>query len=120
MWQENVEIVRQVIAAIRSDDWRQGSTRSSRTRTRESSSGRCSPTSKARPTEATTGSAATSAIGPDAVFAHVRVRGIGRGSGLTMKVRVAVAFVLSDGKLLRMHSYPTRAEAVKAAGLSEQ
>jgi ketosteroid isomerase-like protein len=57
-------------------------------------------------------------IGPDMVFADINLRAIGH-SGIAVEQHVAVVFVTSKGKVLSMHSYPTRAEALDAVGLRE-
>jgi ketosteroid isomerase-like protein len=56
---------------------------------------------------------------PDTVFATFRFRAIGKDSGVPVEARLGVVFVLSDGKLLRGHTYPSREQALEAAGLSE-
>jgi ketosteroid isomerase-like protein len=58
-------------------------------------------------------------IEPDTVFADIHFRAIGQDSGVAVEARTAVVFVLSQGKLLSIHSYPTRAEALEAVGLRE-
>ena len=57
--------------------------------------------------------------GPDTVLATIRFRAVGKHSGAPIDARLAVVFVLSDDKLLRGRTYPTREEALEAAGLSE-
>jgi ketosteroid isomerase-like protein len=56
---------------------------------------------------------------PDTVFATFRFRAIGKDSGVPVEARLGVVCVLSDGKLLRGHTYPSREQALEAAGLSE-
>jgi ketosteroid isomerase-like protein len=55
-------------------------------------------------------------IGPDTLFANIHFRAVGH-SGASVEARTAVVCVLSKGKFLSMHSYPTRAEALEAVGL---
>jgi ketosteroid isomerase-like protein len=57
-------------------------------------------------------------VSPDAVLTGVTFRAIGQ-SGVNVELRSAVVWVLSDGKVVRIHSYPSRQEALEAAGLSE-
>jgi ketosteroid isomerase-like protein len=57
--------------------------------------------------------------GPDTVLATIRFRALGKDSGAPIEARLAVVFVLSDGKLLRGRTYPSRGEALEAVGLSE-
>ena len=58
-------------------------------------------------------------IAPDTVFTEVQFRAIGKDSGVTVEGHNAVVFVLSEGKVMRVHSYQSRDEALEAAGLSE-
>jgi ketosteroid isomerase-like protein len=58
-------------------------------------------------------------VGPDTVVATVRFHSIGRDSGVPVEVRLASVFVLSRGKLLRGRTFPSREEALDAAGFSE-
>jgi ketosteroid isomerase-like protein len=55
-------------------------------------------------------------LGSNTVLATVRFRAIGKHSGVPVEARLGVVFVLSDGKLLRGHTYPSREEALEAAG----
>ena len=57
--------------------------------------------------------------GPDTVVATMRFRATGKHSGAPIEARLGVVFVLSDGKLLRGHTYQSRDEALEAVGLSE-
>ena len=57
-------------------------------------------------------------VGPDTVFASIRFRAVGKDSGAPVDARLGALFVLSEGKLLRGHTYPSREEALEAAGLS--
>jgi len=57
--------------------------------------------------------------GPDTVFASIRTRVVGRGSGAPVEAQLGVVFVLSEGKIVRGRTYPTRAEALEAVGLGE-
>jgi ketosteroid isomerase-like protein len=58
-------------------------------------------------------------VSPDAVLVDNRFQGVGRESGMEVELRSAIVFVLADGKCVRCLSYPTRAEALEAAGLEE-
>jgi ketosteroid isomerase-like protein len=58
-------------------------------------------------------------VGPNTVFATVRFRAIGKDSGVPVEARLGFVCVLSDGKLLRGHTYPSREEALEAVGLRE-
>jgi ketosteroid isomerase-like protein len=51
---------------------------------------------------------------PNTVVATVRFHGIGKDSGVPIEARLGVVFVLSEGKLLRGHAYPSREEAFEA------
>jgi ketosteroid isomerase-like protein len=57
-------------------------------------------------------------MSPDTVFATIRFRAIGKDSGVPIEARLGSVFVLSRGKLLRGRTYPSREEALEAAGLS--
>ena len=58
-------------------------------------------------------------VGPDTVVATFRFSAVGKDSGAPIEARLAVVFVLSDGKLVRGRTYPSREEALQAVGLSE-
>lgn len=53
-------------------------------------------------------------IKPGTVVGEARWRGIGRDSGVAMELRIAGAFELAAGKLVRVSMYPTREEALQA------
>ena len=55
----------------------------------------------------------------DRVFVTVRFHGRGRASGVEVETRFYEVYTLRDGKVLRIDEYERRAEARKAAGLSE-
>ena len=55
----------------------------------------------------------------DAVLVTVRYVGRGESTGLEIDQTFASLYWLQDGKTVRMRDYPTRAEALEAAGLSE-
>ena len=57
--------------------------------------------------------------GPDTVLATIRFRATGKHSGAPIEARLGVVFVLSDGKLLRGRTYQSRDEALEAVGLRE-
>ncbi|MBA2763668.1 MAG: nuclear transport factor 2 family protein [Thermoleophilaceae bacterium] len=58
-------------------------------------------------------------VGTDTVVAVVRSRLTGKASGVPIEAGLAVVFVLSQGKVLRGQAYPSRQEALEAVGLSE-
>ncbi|MGH2956831.1 MAG: nuclear transport factor 2 family protein [Solirubrobacterales bacterium] len=58
-------------------------------------------------------------VGPDAVLVDSIFHAVGKDSGLQIELRNAALFVLSEGKIVRCLAYPTREEALEAAGLSE-
>jgi ketosteroid isomerase-like protein len=58
-------------------------------------------------------------IQPDVVVVDNLFRGVGKRSGVPIEVHLGVVFVLSAGKLVQIHSYPTREEALEAAGIRE-
>lgn len=59
-----------------------------------------------------------SAIGPGLVLTESVFRGIGR-SGVEVELHSDILWTLIDGRIIRMHSYPSREEALEAAGPSE-
>ena len=54
----------------------------------------------------------------DRVFVSGRFHGRGRASGVEVDTHLYEAYVLRDGKVLRIDEYELRAEALEAAGLS--
>ena len=59
-------------------------------------------------------------VGPRTVFATVRFFATGKESGVAVEARLGLVAVLSNqGKVLRGHVYPSREEALEAAGLSD-
>ncbi len=58
-------------------------------------------------------------VGPDTVFASIRTRVVGRGSGAAAEAQLGVVFVLSAGRIVRGQTYVTREEALEAVGLRE-
>jgi ketosteroid isomerase-like protein len=56
----------------------------------------------------------------DHVFVTVHYQGRGRGSGILIDARVYHVYTLRDGKCVRKVEFTDRAEALEAAGLSEQ
>lgn len=58
--------------------------------------------------------------GDDVVVVPVRLVGVGRQSGAETTANAAHVWTLRDGKVIRQTTFQTRAEALKAAGLSEQ
>jgi ketosteroid isomerase-like protein len=55
----------------------------------------------------------------DHVVVFVRLRGRGRESGAAVDTPYAHVFKLRDGKVVLIHAYSDRAEALEAVGLSE-
>ena len=49
----------------------------------------------------------------------IRVRGKGRSSGVEGEFSFTSVFTIADGKLVQARNYPTKAEALEAAGLRE-
>ncbi len=58
-------------------------------------------------------------VGSDTVVVSIRFSAVGKDSGVPIEARLGAVVVLSDGKLLRGHTYPSRQEALEAVGLSE-
>lgn len=59
-------------------------------------------------------------LGDDRVFTVAVARVRGKGSGIELSTPVWSICELRDGKIFRFRSYPDRAEALEAAGLSDQ
>ena len=57
-------------------------------------------------------------VGPNAVLTQVTFRATGK-SGVDVAQRIAMVWVLSGRRILEIHSYPSRQEALEAVGLSE-
>jgi ketosteroid isomerase-like protein len=55
----------------------------------------------------------------DAVLVTVRYVGRGESTGIEIDQTFASLYRLRNGKTMSMRDYPTRAEALEAAGLSE-
>jgi ketosteroid isomerase-like protein len=58
-------------------------------------------------------------VDPETVVVSFRFSAVGKDSGVPIEARLGAVCVLSDGKLLRGHTYPSRQEALEAVGLSE-
>ena len=58
-------------------------------------------------------------VSPNAILVDSVFHATGKDSGMEVELRSALVFLLSEGKVVRCLSYPTRAEALEAAGLSE-
>ena len=58
-------------------------------------------------------------VSPDTVLVESTFHGVGRDSGMEVELRSVIAFVLSDGRVVRCLACSTREEALEAAGLSE-
>jgi ketosteroid isomerase-like protein len=57
--------------------------------------------------------------GDNQVVSVMTQRGRGRGSGVEVEDSLATIWTFRDGRVVRVIWYPTRQEALKAAGLSE-
>ena len=55
----------------------------------------------------------------DQVVVSIRISGRGKSSGAPVDVTLISVSSLRDGKVVRTRNYPTKAEALEAAGLSE-
>jgi ketosteroid isomerase-like protein len=55
----------------------------------------------------------------DRVLALMRIEGRGKGSGVPVVIRSADLFTIRDGKIVSLVGYPDRAEALATMGLSE-
>ena len=58
--------------------------------------------------------------GDDRLVVVLRVSGRGKGSGVNVEQHNGQVWTFVDGKVARIDSYMNRAEALEAAGLSEQ
>ena len=56
---------------------------------------------------------------PDVVLVDNNFHGVGNESGIEVELRSAVVFAVSEGRVVRCVAYPTREEALQAAGLWE-
>jgi ketosteroid isomerase-like protein len=57
--------------------------------------------------------------GDDDVLVVVRMTGRGRATGVSVAIRSADVYTVRDGKVVRQVGYPDAAEAFKAVGLAE-
>jgi ketosteroid isomerase-like protein len=55
----------------------------------------------------------------DRVVSVMTQRGRGRGSGIEVADRIAAVWVIRDGRVAKVTWFPTREQALEAAGLSE-
>ena len=58
-------------------------------------------------------------LGDDRVLSLMYQSGIGKQSGVPVEVHWGQIHELKDGRVIRVRIYPTQAEALEAAGLSE-
>jgi ketosteroid isomerase-like protein len=58
-------------------------------------------------------------VSPDGVLVENVFHGVGKESGTAVELRSGVLFIVRGGRVVRCLSYSTRDEALKAAGLSE-
>ena len=56
----------------------------------------------------------------DRVFLTARFQGRGRASGIEIDTHLYEVYTLRDGKVLRIDEYEHRAQALEAAGLSQE
>ncbi len=59
------------------------------------------------------------AVGDD-VIVSAQQFGRGKGSGVEVQMPIAYLFTIRDGKAVRFHLYPSRAEALEVAGMADQ
>jgi ketosteroid isomerase-like protein len=59
-------------------------------------------------------------VSPDTVFVSFRFHAVGKDSSVPVEARLGSVLVLSRGKLMRGRTYPSREEALEAAGLRER
>jgi ketosteroid isomerase-like protein len=57
--------------------------------------------------------------GPDTVAARLRFIAVGKESGVPVEAGLGLVCVLSEGRVLRSHTYASGEAALQAAGLSE-
>jgi uncharacterized protein len=55
----------------------------------------------------------------DSVVANMRIHGRGKASGATFELSAWWVFTLREGRLIRVHAYLDRTQALEAAGLRE-
>jgi ketosteroid isomerase-like protein len=55
----------------------------------------------------------------DSVVANMRIHGRGKASGATFELSAWWVFTLREGRLIRVHAYLDRTQALESAGLSE-
>jgi ketosteroid isomerase-like protein len=58
-------------------------------------------------------------VAPDTILVSLVFHATGKESGVPIETERSLVYVLSEGRLLRVRNYHTRAEALEAAGLSE-
>ena len=56
----------------------------------------------------------------DDVVVSAHQYGRGKGSGVEVQMPIAYLFTIRDGQALRIHLYPSKAEALEAAGMADQ
>ncbi|HEX2129509.1 MAG TPA: nuclear transport factor 2 family protein [Solirubrobacterales bacterium] len=56
-------------------------------------------------------------VSPNSVLAEITFHGIGKESGMEVQLRSAILFEFSGDQVVRCLSYPTREEALRAAGI---
>jgi ketosteroid isomerase-like protein len=59
------------------------------------------------------------AVGERHVVADVHQKGVGRGSGVPVEMKLAYMFEIRDGQGQRLHLYASRADAIEAAKKGE-
>jgi ketosteroid isomerase-like protein len=56
----------------------------------------------------------------DDVVVSAHQYGRGKGSGVEVEMPIAYLFTVRDGQAVRIHLYPSKAEALQAAGMTDQ
>jgi ketosteroid isomerase-like protein len=58
-------------------------------------------------------------VGADTVVASIRFRSVAKESGVPVEARLGLVCVVSEGKVLRSHSYPSGEAALEAVGIQK-
>jgi hypothetical protein len=104
MAQENVELVRQIIAAV--PDWHEVSAL-------------LHPDARFDQTRIPDGGVYQGREACGRVLALMTIEGRGKGSGVPVVIRSADLWTIRDGKIVSLVGYPDRAEALADMGLSQ-
>ena len=128
MSQENVEIVRRLYVALASRDWDAVFENTQQnfaieTQLQGSHRGRDAAQSfledQIDTFEAWTAEPEEFFDGEDQVVVFVKVRAQPKGSSATIEIKAGHLWAIQDGAILVLSTFPKRAEALEAAGLSE-